>query len=218
MKHFQKKNRLTVENQKIHGQREFFLKNALNANGIQANKEQIHLLLLYAQTLEKWNKVYQLTSKDSFEEIVHIHFVDCLLLLPHLSKTPFSFLDVGSGAGFPGMVLAIFRPDCAFFLMDSVFKKIAFLNELKRVLNLKNVQTLHTRAENHKDTFDFVACRALSSAAMFVEKTQHLLKHQGKWLLLKSASVENEIAHLNKVKCKTKTLGASRTLLILEKQ
>lgn len=188
---FQKKMTLTAENAKIHGQEQFFLKNTLKN---QASDAQIVLLIQYAHSILKWNKVYHLTAAKTLGEIVQ-HIVDCVAVLPFLNDSQ-RILDVGSGAGLPGIVLAILKPESSFFLIDSVQKKTAFLLDAKRFLNLKNTQVLNGRVEKISGNFDIILCRAFSSLADFVQKTSHLLYKNGAWLAMKGANFKDEIALL----------------------
>ncbi len=215
MKKNEKKSASTVEEDFPHGEPLIFLKNALfKQQGIHADDATLSALFLYAQTLKKWNKVYQLTAKDSLIDIFTLHFLDCAALLKHLPATPFNFLDVGSGAGFPGMVLALFRADSSFTLIDSSSKKTAFLREVVRVLNLQNVEIVCARVEDLKGAFDFVACRAFSTAFDFVSQTRHLLSPNGKWWLMKSHRFKEEMEALsNSVKWQTQALSLADSSL-----
>lgn len=195
-KDFQKNNQFTVENRdfsKIHGKPDFFLKNALQNC---ADDSQIARLMQYANGILKWNKVYQLTAAKNLNDIL-LHIVDCAAIVPFLANcnAP-KILDVGSGAGLPGIVLAILKPQACIFLIDSIQKKTAFLNEAKRFLQLKNVVVLNNRVEKISGDFDIILCRAFSNLADFVLKTEHLLKTDGAWWAMKGANFKDEIALL----------------------
>ena len=219
----QKNRALTAENPQIHGEPEFFLKNALQNLQISASDSQIALLIQYANGILKWNKVYQLTAAKNLNDVL-LHIVDCAAIAPFFadSESP-KILDVGSGAGLPGIVLAILKPQSQFFLIDSIQKKTAFLNEAKRFLNLKNVVVLNDRVEKITGDFDIILCRAFSNLADFVHKTAHLLKPNGAWLAMKGANFKDEIAllphnvHTEIVALAVPKIAGARHLCILKR-
>jgi 16S rRNA (guanine527-N7)-methyltransferase len=152
-------------------------------------------LLTYVALLLKWNKAYNLTAVSE-PEIINKHLLDSLAILPWLQGT--RIVDVGTGAGFPGMPLAIANPDLALTLLDSCGKKIRFLREVKRALCLDNVTIVESRAENyHPDiNFDTVTSRALSSINQLIAWTKHLLHPHGIWLAMKGPEAESELANV----------------------
>ena len=220
---FQKNKTFTAENPKIHGEPAIFLKNALRNLKISASDSQIALLIQYANGILKWNKVYQLTAAKTLDDIL-LHIVDCAAIAPFFadSESP-KILDVGSGAGLPGIVLAILKPQSSFFLIDSIQKKTAFLNEAKRFLNLKNVVVLNDRVEKIAGDFDIILCRAFSNLADFVLKTDHLLKPDGAWFAMKGANFKDEIAllphnvHTEIVALAVPKIAGARHLCILKR-
>lgn len=218
---FQKNKTFTAENPKIHGEPAIFLKNALQNLQISASDSQIALLIQYANGILKWNKVYQLTAAKNLNDVL-LHIVDCAAVLPFLKDSP-KILDVGSGAGLPGIVLAILKPQASFFLIDSIQKKTAFLNEAKRFLNLKNVVVLNDRVEKITGDFDIILCRAFSNLADFVHKTAHLLKPDGAWFAMKGANFKDEIAllphnvHTEIVALAVPKIAGARHLCILKR-
>ena len=218
---FQKKMAFTAENPKIHGKPDIFLKNALQNLKIFADDFQIALLIQYAHGILKWNKVYQLTAAKNLNDVL-LHIVDCAAVFPFLNDSQ-KVLDVGSGAGLPGTVLAILKPQSQFFLIDSIQKKTAFLNEAKRFLQLKNVDVLNDRVEKIAGSFDIILCRAFSNLADFVHKTEHLLKPNGAWLAMKGANFKDEIAllphnvHTEIVALAVPKIAGARHLCILKR-
>ena len=148
-----------------------------------------HYLLL----LKKWNKAYNLTAIRELPAMVNRHILDSLAIAPYLKGS--RIIDVGTGAGLPGVVLAITQPSREFVLLDSNGKKTRFLNEVKRSLNLLNLQVVQTRVESYHDTqtFDTVVSRAFSELDQFIRWTKHLLAPQGIWLAMKGQHPESEL-------------------------
>jgi 16S rRNA (guanine527-N7)-methyltransferase len=151
----------------------------------------------YLFLLNKWNLAYNLTAIRDLESMVGKHILDSLAILPWLKGK--QIIDVGTGAGLPGIPLAIARPDFNFVLLDSNGKKTRFLNEVKRQLNLKNVEIVQFRVENYHPTqgFDTVVSRAFSSLEQMVQWTQHLIADDGIWLAMKGRYPDTE---LNEIK------------------
>ncbi|KTD11649.1 glucose inhibited division protein B GidB [Legionella gratiana] len=151
----------------------------------------------YLSLLNKWNSTYNLTAIRDVETMVSKHIFDSLAILPWLNGT--RIIDVGTGAGLPGIPLALAKPEINFILLDSNGKKTRFLNEVKRQLNLKNVEIVQFRVENYRSTqgFDTVLSRAFSSLAQMIQWTQHLIADKGIWLAMKGRSPD---AELNEIK------------------
>jgi len=120
---------------------------------------QVEQLYRHYQLLVRWNRVLNLTSIVNVEEMVVRHYCESLFLGLHLPLEPVSVLDVGSGAGFPGIPMAILRPDCRFALAESHQRKAVFLREASRAL--PNVRVVARRAEQIEETFDWVVSRAV---------------------------------------------------------
>lgn len=152
----------------------------------------------YLSLLDKWNAAYNLTAIRDLESMVQKHIIDSLAVRHWLHGE--RILDVGTGAGLPGIPLAIAQPEQQFVLLDSNGKKTRFLQEVKRQLALKNVEIVHFRAENyHPDLgFDTVTSRAFSSLDQMVYWTQHLIAERGIWLAMKGRYPDEELAALNK--------------------
>lgn len=147
----------------------------------------------YLLLLNKWNSAYNLTAVRDMESMVSKHLLDSLAIVPWVSGQ--RILDVGTGAGLPGIPLAICMPQQEFTLLDSNGKKTRFLNEVKRQLNLKNLQVVQIRAENfHPDQcFDTVISRAFSTLEQMLFWTKHLVTKDGIWLAMKGRHPETEL-------------------------
>lgn len=152
----------------------------------------------YLSLLDKWNTAYNLTAIRDVESMVSKHLLDSLAVSPWLRGT--RIIDVGSGAGLPGIPLAIARPELHFTLLDSNGKKTRFLQEVKRQLHLNNVEVVQFRAENYHPSpgFDTVTSRAFSNLEQMIYWTQHLLAPQGIWLAMKGRYPAEELAVLDK--------------------
>lgn len=153
-------------------------------------------LLAYAALLYKWNRTYNLTALRDPEQAVPYHLLDSLAVLPYLPAG--RLLDVGSGGGMPGIVLAIARPDLAVTLLDSNSKKSAFLQQAAIELALANISVHAGRVEQYHPAVGFAAitARAFSELADFVRLSRHLLAADGRWLALKGLWPHAEIARL----------------------
>ena len=158
----------------------------------------------YLLLLKKWNLTYNLTAIRDLESMVNKHILDSLAILPWLNGA--RIIDVGSGAGLPGIPLAIARPEKNFVLLDSNRKKTRFLNEVKRQLTLKNLEVVHLRVENYHPAqgFDTVVSRAFSSLAQMIQRTTHLIAKEGIWLAMKGQYPVAELLEIKQnytVKC-----------------
>ena len=150
-------------------------------------------LLQYLLLLDKWNAAYNLTAVRDLNSMVGKHILDSLAILPWIKGN--RILDVGTGAGLPGIPLAIAKPEIHFVLLDSNGKKTRFLNEVKRQLNLKNLEIVQFRVENYHQPqgFDTVISRAFSSLEQMIHWTQHLIAKEGIWLAMKGRYPETEL-------------------------
>ena len=153
-------------------------------------------LLQYLALLEKWNQVYNLTAIRDTQRMVSGHLLDCLSVVPYLTGT--RMLDAGSGAGFPGIPVAVARPDIQVALLDSNQKKAAFLKQAVADLQLRNATVVCERVEAwHADEkFDFIISRAFAEIAEFIALTRHLLAPRGVFAAMKGAYPFEEIERL----------------------
>lgn len=159
---------------------------------------QQHALLDYVNLLNRWNKTFNLTAvRDPHEQWV-LHVFDCLAAMPwFLQRRPHRILDVGSGAGLPGLILALLLPESQVHVIDKVAKKTAFVTQCKGVLKLSNL-TVHTgRVEMLREApFDVIISRAFAALKDFVQWTQPLLAERGVWAAMKGAVPNEEINDL----------------------
>lgn len=153
--------------------------------GIELGEDKQDALLKYVALLHKWNKVYNLTAIRDPSQMVSNHLLDSLAAIPYL--WPGRWLDVGCGAGLPGVVLAIAKPDWRFTLLDSNSKKTSFVNQAIIELGLCNIEVRCTRAEQWqtKEGFDGIISRAFSELGEFVKMTRHLMGGRGRWVAMK---------------------------------
>ncbi|HAJ71693.1 MAG TPA: 16S rRNA (guanine(527)-N(7))-methyltransferase RsmG [Methylophilaceae bacterium] len=154
-------------------------------------------LLQYLVLLEKWNKVYNLTAVRDPEEMVVLHLLDSLSVLPYVHGK--RLLDVGSGAGLPGIVIAIVTPELEVTTIDTVQKKAIFMRQVKGELGLENLTVVHARVERYQpaEMFDQIISRAFSEISLFTELTKHLLVKGGQWLAMKGVMPTQELEKLN---------------------
>ncbi len=186
---------------------------ALEEKGISIDEQALARLDKYAALLCEWNEKINLTAITDPEGIVIKHFLDCALLLSKVDiQKVAKVVDVGTGAGFPGMVLKILRPDIELTLMDGLNKRLVFLNEVAISLGL-DVKTVHLRAEeagknpNYREKFDLVTARAVAELRTLYEYCLPLCKVGGVFCAMKGPSAEEELK--NAVKA-AKILGGGR--------
>lgn len=162
---------------------------------LKISDEQKAQFVAYLNLIFEKNKVMNLTSIPDMEEAIDKHLFDCLLPLKIIPQGVKEILDVGSGAGFPGIVWAIAMPNAKLTLIDATKKKCDFLNEVVTALNLKNVRILNLRAEDYKqkEKYDLVTARAVSSLPILLEITAPFCKVNGYVLALKGKNGKNEL-------------------------
>jgi 16S rRNA (guanine527-N7)-methyltransferase len=170
--------------------------------------QTINNFQLYLHELKKWNRAYNLTALKTDEDIIIKHFFDSLLYLKVILNPPIfplergdkvglEICDIGSGAGFPGIPIAIVQPEMKITLIEPSRKKAAFLRHLKRTLTLSNVETLQNRVEDIKNRlFDIAVTRALFSIKDLIKKAGHVLNKEGFFVLNKGPRFEDEIRSL----------------------
>jgi len=151
----------------------------------------------YLELIAKWNRVHNLTAVRETDQMVVLHLLDSLSILPYLASAR-TLLDVGTGPGLPGIPVAIARPDLAVTLLDSSHKKCAFLRQVKTELALANVEVVCERVENWKPQrqFDAVVSRAFSDLADFVAQAKHLVAAGGQLVAMKGVHPFEEIARV----------------------
>ncbi len=173
------------------------LQNGAKTLGLVLNDATNARLLDYIALIEKWNKVHNLTAVREPQEMVTLHLLDSLTIVAHVPQGA-RVIDIGSGAGLPGIPLAIAREDVSVTLLDSNHKKAAFLRQAKSELKLDNVSVIADRVEDVKpaELFDIVVSRAFSDLPDFVAAARHLLAPQGTMLAMKGVYPYEEIAKL----------------------
>jgi 16S rRNA (guanine527-N7)-methyltransferase len=167
---------------------------------------QLDRLVAYLRLIERWNATYNLTSVRDPEEMATQHVVDCLAAVVALNRHRVAaptrrLLDVGSGAGLPGLVFAVMLPEVEVVCVDSVGKKAAFVTQAAAVLHAGNATAVHARVESltGKD-FDVIASRAFAALEVLVGSTRHLLADNGEWLAMKGKIPSAEIHGLVNVR------------------
>ena len=181
------------------------LADGLQQQGQVIDSAQQLKLIQFVELLNKWNKVYNLTSVRKPQQMISRHLLDSLVMLPFFSQSESNIaikrvLDVGTGGGIPGIPLAICLPDIDFVLMDARGKKIRFIQAAIAQLGLKNVTAVHSRVEDYsladEQGFERIISRAFASLADMLTYCRHLITEQGVFLAMKGQIPEEEIAQL----------------------
>lgn len=206
------------------------IKEIFEKHKIVLSEEQERQFLKYYDFLVSENQKYNLTAITSKEEVFYKHFLDSVLPESEITENA-KIIDIGSGAGFPAVPLKIVRSDLKFTLVDSLNKRVNFLNELFILLNLGDIKAVHARAEDfikeNRESYDFAVARAVAPLNTLLEYMVPYLKVGGRCLIYKSQKLEEEIIEAKKameilsvkiVKVLEYELGdASRKILIVEK-
>ena len=169
--------------------------------GLNLNDSQLDRLLAYQDLIAKWNKVYNLTAVRDPQAMLTQHLVDSLSLIPalrrHAAGRPLRLMDVGSGGGLPGVVVAICEPNIDVSCVDAVAKKATFIKQVAAELRLPNLHGEHSRVEALKtEPFDLITSRAFASLLDFTALTRQHLKPGGIWLAMKGQHPSEELAAL----------------------
>ena len=173
------------------------LEKGMQILGFENTPQIISKLLIYKELLIKWNNSFNLTSVKNTEIVTH-HFLDCLAVIPFIKSS--TLLDVGTGAGLPGIVIAIVNPDIKVSLVDKVGKKITFIKRIIAELEIKNIEPYHDRVEllTSEEKYDGIISRAFSNMEVFIKSTKHLIKSQGVWYGMKSKKIlDDEMININ---------------------
>lgn len=175
------------------------LREGLAELGLVLADPQISQLLAYQDLIAKWNQVYNLTAVREPQEMLTHHLLDSLAVVrplrQHLAGRA-TLLDVGSGAGLPGVVLAIACPDLMVTCVDTVAKKAAFIQQVAVTLGLPHLKGLHARVEALPGPYDIISSRAFSSLPDFVKGSRQALAPQGVWMAMKGKRPQEELAVL----------------------
>jgi 16S rRNA (guanine527-N7)-methyltransferase len=172
------------------------LKSGLEGLGLDPAQQPCDQYLAYIALLSKWNKSYNLTAIKQPEQMLSRHILDSLSVASFIEGE--RCLDVGSGAGLPGMILALLQPEIHWTLLDSNQKKVRFLRHVKAELRVENVEIIHSRVENFnpEQDFDTVICRAVAPLVRLLEQTKHLITKDTQLLAMKGKQVSDEIDQL----------------------
>ncbi len=165
---------------------------------LDVSPAQIDLLLAFVSLIQKWNKAYNLTAIRDRDEMLRLHILDSLAILPYVTGQ--KIIDVGTGAGLPGIPLAILMPEVQFTLLDSNSKKTRFVQQVVLELKLNNVEVVHSRVEKlgRAGEYDAVLSRAFASVDGIMNLTEHLLQAEGVLIAMKGQSPEAELKNIQR--------------------
>ena len=192
------------------------LVNICNKINIEISDDQINCFEKYYELLIEKNKVMNLTAITDKEDVIVKHFIDSIALIPYLTdkginiNNKLKIIDIGTGAGFPGLPLKIMMPDVKFTLLDSLNKRVSFLNEVIDELKLKDIEALHGRAEDYasnnkyREKYDICVSRAVANLSTLSEYCIPFVKEDGFFISYKAGESEEEI---NNSKNAIKILG-----------
>lgn len=198
------------------------LQQGIQALTLNLSEQMQQQLLAYVELLARWNRVYNLTAIRKVDQMIPKHLLDCLVVMPYLQGK--NMLDVGSGAGLPGLILAIARPQSHWILLDGNNKKVRFLRQAVYTLQLKNVEVIQARIEQFESVqlFDTIICRAFAKLQFFYEQGIRLCAPNGYLLAMKGVYPQAEIAEIAELSIKIETvflqvpqLEADRHLVII---
>lgn len=194
------------------------LRDGVAALGLELNAGVEGQLLAYLDLLNRWNRVHNLTAiRDPAQQLSH-HLLDCLSVLPHLPPGPLA--DIGSGAGLPGLIIALAEPQRPVYLVESSKKKCAFLHTAVAALGLKAVHIVAQRVEDWPGPVAVIISRALAELNLFLDLTAHLGDQHSTWLLMKAAkseSLQRPGFQLRSLPLTVPRLAEERQLLILRR-
>ena len=187
------------------------MKNACDSVEMNFDEDKYNKFITYKNLLQEWNEKINLTAITEDKEVIKKHFIDCIKAFSENQfKEAKTLIDVGTGAGFPGLPIAIMKEDLNITLLDSLNKRVNFLNIVKNSLNLTNVTTIHSRAEDGarnkelREKFDIATSRAVANMAVLSEFCLPYVKVGGYFIALKGPAITDE---LNDAKNAIGTLG-----------
>ena len=172
-------------------------------NGINIEENKIKQLYEYMINILEWNKVINLTAISDEDEFIMKHFIDSLTILKYMEKNK-KMIDIGTGAGFPGIPVKIANPSITATLVDSVNKKINVLKDISNKLELKDIELIHSRVEDlaklekYREKYDYATSRAVSNLTTFIEYMLPFLKIGGKAICMKGPNYEEELEKSHK--------------------
>lgn len=167
--------------------------------GLSLDDRQCERLIAYGALILKWNKVYNLTALRDPASVITHHLLDSLSVIGPLAREwpgRAALLDVGAGAGLPGVVISILRQDITVTCVDAVAKKAAFVQQVAAELELSNLRGLHARVETLGGNFELISSRAFASLPDFFEGSRHLLAPGGRWLAMKGKVPHDELSQV----------------------
>lgn len=201
--------------------------------GIKLSKLQAEQFELYYNFLVQKNEKFNLTAITDEDDVIFKHFLDSALGTQFIKQNA-SLIDVGTGAGFPGIPLKILRPDLKVTLLDSLLKRVNFLNELIKRLGLQNIKAVHSRAEDfaikHREEFDYATSRAVAQVNTLSEYLLPFVKLGGQAIMYKSQKIEEELAtgkmainilgggKIEVEKLKIEEIDAERAFVVIQKE
>lgn len=180
------------------------LKDGASEFNINLEKEDIESFFKYKETLLKWNKNINLTAITDDRDIIIKHFIDSISVVPYIGKDLKKVIDVGTGAGFPGIPLKIIKKDLNVTLLDSLEKRTKFLNEVIEKLDLKNIEVIHSRAEDKgvsgdfREKFDLALARAVANLPVLLEYCLPFVKTGGIFIAMKGSDIQEELDNSKK--------------------
>lgn len=175
------------------------LRDGATAMGLALTDKQAEQLLAYGTLMLKWNKVYNLTALRDPDSVMTHHLLDSLAVIAPLQREwagQGKLLDVGSGAGLPGVIIAIMRADIEVSCLDAVAKKAAFVQQAAAELELPHLRGLHARVELLEGSYDVISSRAFASLPDFFNGSRNLIAPEGVWLAMKGKTPTDELATL----------------------
>lgn len=186
--------------------------------GIELTEEKLTKLDKFYQLLIEWNKKINLTRITEKQEVYLKHFYDSLTIAKVVDlKEKTTLCDVGTGAGFPGIVLKIVYPNLKITLVDSLLKRVNYLNTIIKELELENIYAVHSRGEDFKQTFDIVTARAVANIEKLLNFTMHLVNKEGMFIAMKG-NIDEELNEMviSKINKKYNLLKIDKFLLPIE--
>lgn len=186
--------------------KKYFLEDLINKAqkiGIEISEEEANKFYNYMNILIQWNEKINLTAITAPDEVILKHFIDSITINKYIENGN-SIMDIGTGAGFPGIPLKIINKDKKFTLADSLNKRINFLNEVSKELCLENLECIHSRAEelatnlDYREKYDIVTSRAVARLATLLEYMLPFVKIGGKCICMKGANIEEELEEAKK--------------------
>ena len=207
--------------------KELFIEELSKLN-VTLSKKQLEQLDKYYELLIEWNEKINLTRITEYEDVYLKHFYDSLTIAKVVDlSTKQTLCDVGTGAGFPGVVLKIVYPNLKITLVDSLQKRVNYLNEIVKELGLEDIHAIHSRGEDFKETFDVVTARAVANIEKLVTYTMHLVNKNGIFVAMKgnideelTSQVEQKISRKYKIEQVEKFLlpieNSNRSLIVLK--